>query len=677
MNWEILIESKIIENLGWTLLHSVWQIAFVAVWLFLALRVFAKSSPNSRYLVALFALVLALALPVATFIWLAQNSLPANTIIAASDAEPTAAFNEQIQPPESFTAFKNAQSPIITDTRFFVSVGKLQNDLARNFSAFSLIAVGFWLFGILFSAFRLFGGIWQLRVYKTRENSEPDEFWQAKFAGLRERLKIKQTVKLLQSAAVKTPMVIGWLKPVILVPTSVFLCMNQRELETIIAHELLHIRRYDYLINFAQSFGEILFFYHPAVWWISAQIKHERECACDDAVVRTLENSHIVYATALANLEEFRLLTKQATPPVSVAANGGKLMKRIQRIINRKNAKSGVVQNSLWSASLVCALILAFIAALFSATSRFPVNAQSKLNDGVSRKMAIGFVSIPPVDRLENPPKDADATMRLLIEKLKAHKVPAIGFVQGGMVSDGEKMYPVRAEIVRTWRDAGFEIGIGGYKHIWFYDTPFNEYVANVEKNEQITKKILAEKNLPLRYFSYPFLNTGKTFEDRDQFEIWLNSRGLNPVKYTFDNSEWMYSFAYDMARKDNDINTMKQIRAEYLDYMAKMSTHYEAYSQDLFGRDIAQTLVLTPSRLITDTADEFFAMLEKRGYRFIPIDEAQADEAYQTKEALVDIKSGISWFERWQMAQGKKLRSEPRVSQLVDKIWNEKKAGK
>lgn len=138
-----------------------------------------------------------------------------------------------------------------------------------------------------------------------------------------------------------------------------------------------------------------------------------------------------------------------------------------------------------------------------------------------------------------------------------------------------------------------------------------------------------------------------------------------------------MYSFAYDMARKDNDVNTMQEIRREYLDYMKKMTAHYEAYSTEMFGRDINQTLVLTPSRLVCDTTDEFFGMLAKRGYRFVPMDEAQSDEAYQTKEATVDSQSGISWFERWQMAQGKKLRDEPRVSQVVDKIWNEKKGDK
>ena len=230
---------------------------------------------------------------------------------------------------------------------------------------------------------------------------------------------------------------------------------------------------------------------------------------------------------------------------------------------------------------------------------------------------------------------------------------------------------------MRNWRDAGFEIGIGGFKHIWFYDTAFDDYVQNVEKNERVAKQILAEKNLSPRYFSYPFLNTGKTVEDKMRFEIWLKERGLRSVKYTFDNSEWMYSYAYDLARFDNDVELMRRIRREYTDYMAKMLVHYEAYSSEMFGRDIAQTMVLTPSRLVADTADEVLGMLEKNGYEFVSMDDAQADEAYQTPETFANVKAGISWFERWTITQKKKLREEPKVSDFIDKTWAERRPGK
>ena len=126
-------------------------------------------------------------------------------------------------------------------------------------------------------------------------------------------------------------------------------------------------------------------------------------------------------------------------------------MQRITKIL-QKNTETSAKANSLWSAGLAFMLISAFLLAVFSFNQPAFVNAQTKTKN---RKLAVGFVSIPPVDRTANPPKDSDATARLLIEKLKSHKVPAIGFVQGGMISDGEKLYPVRANIVRLWRDAG------------------------------------------------------------------------------------------------------------------------------------------------------------------------------------------------------------------------------
>jgi hypothetical protein len=156
----------------------------------------------------------------------------------------------------------------------------------------------------------------------------------------------------------------------------------------------------------------------------------------------------------------------------------------------------------------------------------------------------------------------------------------------------------------------------------------------------------------------------------------------LTPVKYTIDNSEWMYSYAYDMARNDNDIGAMTEIRVAFIKYMSQMFDHYEAYSQEMFGRDINQTMVLTPSRLVADSSDDLFGMIEKRGYQFVSMEEAFTDEAYKTQEnfgGTKDLigKSGISWFERWTLAQGKKLREEPKIDENIQKIWDDKNSKK
>jgi beta-lactamase regulating signal transducer with metallopeptidase domain len=673
MNWEFLTNSSLVENLGWTLLHSVWQIALIAFILFALLRVLRKFSANARYIVSVSALVFALVLPVLTFVNL-NGSLSArlsqNEISAAKDLE---LKNNNFRRAENLPPFAKAEAQAANadNNNVFGSIESLQNYFDKNFSVFLPFVVGFWFFGVALFAARLAGGVWQLHRYKTREILAANNEWQERFSVLCAKLKIRRAVRLVESNLVKTPVVVGWLKPLILIPASVFLQINPKELETVIAHELVHIRRYDCLVNFAQSVVEVLFFYHPCAWWISKIIRQEREFAADEAVIESFGASRLIYANALANLEEIRLLTNQDLPLVATAANGGNLMQRIAKILQKNTEIKGT--NSLWSAGLALMFISAVMLSVFSASSGTFVNAQNKTKN---KKLAIGFVSIPPLDRTANPPKDSDATARLMIEKLKSHKIPAIGFVQGGMISDGEKLFPVRANIVRLWRDAGFEIGIGGFKHIWFYKTPYEDYVANTEKNETAVRQILAEKNLPLKYFSYPFLNTGKTAEERNRFESWLATRGIMPVKYTIDNSEWMYSYAYDMARNDNDVNTMKEIRESFLVYMTEMFDHYEAYSQEMFGRDIAQTMVLTPSRLVADSADDLFGMISKRGYSYVSMDEALADEAYKTPESFYG-ESGISWFERWTLAQGKKLRSEPKVDKNVQKTWDESSKSK
>ena len=676
MNWQIFVNQEFVESIGWTLIHSTWQILFIALLLVCSLRIVQNVSANLRYLFCVSALFLAIALPVTTFIsFLANSNFKSEMTLAEINANPINQTNKEVAYQNEILNDKDKSGKItaISENNSQRTFENLRTQATKLFTNFLPIFVWLWLVGVLLFAFRFCGGIWQTHKIKTRETSQVSKDWQKKFDDLCERIRIRQTVQCLQSEIVKTPMVMGWLKPFVIVPSSVLLGLNPRELETILAHELIHIRRHDYFVNSLQSFVEIILFFHPLTWWISAQVRREREMACDDEVLKIFASEPLLYANALVNLEDFRAQTNNLTPFNILAANGGNLMLRIQRII-KKNTEMRNAKESFWSASLAFLLISVILITVFSTDFRSGVNAEGIKNSPATKKIAVGFVSIPPVDRSENPPKESDAMARLLIAKLTQYKIPAVGFVLGGAISDGDKLYPVRANIVRLWRDAGFEIGIGNYKHVWFFDTPFEEYTAGVEKNERIVKKILAEKNLPLRYFSYPYLNTGKSIEDKNKFEEWLKERNLTPVKYTIDNNEWVYSYAYDMARNDNDVNTMNQIRTEFIGYMTKMFDHFETYSKEMFGRDIAQTMVLTPSRLVADSSDELFGMIQKRGYQFVSMDEAQKDEAYQTPETFTG-KSGISWFERWQMAKGKKLLDEPRVHADVWKIWNETKS--
>jgi beta-lactamase regulating signal transducer with metallopeptidase domain len=666
MRIESLLEAELVARIGWTLLHSLWQIGLTSVALFLALRALRDHSPNLRYILAVSALILSVSLPVFTFLQISTQT-PTRSFSDADATSVDALAEREAAGSGDVMLVKNGKQTSSANgggmSGRVLNVFTWMKGVVFEVLPFAVVA---WLLGVMFFSLRLAGGLSQLRVYRTKGAKRADKSWEVAFARVCDLSGVTQSVRLLSSKFVQTPIAIGVLKPIIIIPASLFLHLSPQELETIIAHELIHIRRLDPIVNLGQCVVEALFFYHPGTWWISAQIRREREFAADAAVMEIFQDSHTTYARALANLEEVRLRTDQNTPRYSTAANGGNFMQRIQRILKIKTEESSAT--SAWTAGMALLLTSVFLAAIFSFSSSDVVNAQQR---SASRKLAIGFVSIPPLDRTANPPKDSDATARLLIQELKEHKVPAIGFLQGGMISDGDKLFPVRANIARMWIDAGLEVGLGGFKHLNLYNTPADEYIQNVEKNERVAKQLTGETRAAPRYFSYPFLNTGKV-EDKAKVEAWLASHGYTSVKYTIDNQEWMYSFAYDMARNDNDVNTMKEIREAYLAYMQKMFDHYEAYSAELFGRDIPQTMVLTPSRLITDTADDFFDMVSKRGYTYVSIEEAQSDPAYKTKEGFAG-EAGISWFERWSMAKNHRLRNEPEVDQSVQKIWTGK----
>jgi beta-lactamase regulating signal transducer with metallopeptidase domain/peptidoglycan/xylan/chitin deacetylase (PgdA/CDA1 family) len=669
MNWIDYANSKAIADLGWTLAHSVWQIAVAAAALFILLKIVRNASPNFRYVVSVTFLFISAALPVTTYLNISKHGDHTTGVgLASGGASSRDRFPEDpaIIDPAAELTLKSTISSLGSTA----AVDRVRAAFADWLEKALPFLVGVWLVGVGLFAARLGGGFWQIRRLRRAKTESLDEKWRASIEKIIARVGLRQRVEVMRSTLVDTPIAIGLLRPIVLIPAAAFLHISPRELETVIAHELIHIRRLDPLVNVLQSVVETIFFYHPAIWWISREIRREREFAADAAVIETFEDTAVDYARALANLEQLRQSANTTTPLLAAAINGGNLMVRIERILKIKTEAGG--GQTAWTAGMALLLTSALLTVLFLSTDGNLVNAQRSAG---SKKIAIGFVSIPPVDRTANAPKDAEATARLLIEKLKRHNVPAIGFLQGSMISDGEKMYPVRAGVAKMWKDAGFDVGIGGYKHIWLYHTPADDYIANIEKNERAAKQLFGDQ-AAIRYFSYPYLNTGKTVEDRAKVESWLASRGYTPVKYTIDNQEWMYSYAYDMARNDNDVNTMKEIREAYLSYMSKMFDHYETYSREMFARDIAQTMVLTPSRLITDTADEFFAMLTKRGYSFVSIDEAQADDAYKTQENFVG-KSGISWFERWALARNMKLRPEPAVDPAVERTWNARETKK
>jgi len=295
------------QALGWALVDSLWQDALAAAGLGALLALVPVRAARTRYALASLTLALMLALPLATAVRLSGTSRQASDVVTATS--PVAPGPTSGPGPHA--------APVAARLR-----AALEPALP-----WVLLA---WLGGVVALSLRLASGWLVTQQLGRVGTSSVPEACRAAVARLAARLRITRPVRVLESAVVQVPAVIGWLSPVILLPASALTGLTPLQLDALLAHELAHVRRYDYLVNLIQAVIETLLFYHPAVWWVSQQMRDEREHCCDDLAVAVCGDAHF-YATALLGMERLRV-----TPPafaLTAAGRGGSLMGRIRRLV--------------------------------------------------------------------------------------------------------------------------------------------------------------------------------------------------------------------------------------------------------------------------------------------------------------------------------------------------------
>ena len=198
---------------------------------------------------------------------------------------------------------------------------------------------------------RLAGGWWQARRLVRLGTRPIAAHWEQVKDALAARLELTRTVRLLESTRLQVPVVVGWLRPVLLVPTAVLGGLSPQQLEAVIAHELAHIRRHDYLVNLLQSAVETLLFYHPAVWWVSSAVRTEREHCCDDLAVVACGDA-VLYARALTAIETLR----HEEMGVAMAVTGSPLLARVRRLLGAKPPTTAA--SSGWIVALLTAVMV-------------------------------------------------------------------------------------------------------------------------------------------------------------------------------------------------------------------------------------------------------------------------------------------------------------------------------
>ncbi|HEY3814550.1 MAG TPA: polysaccharide deacetylase family protein [Caulobacteraceae bacterium] len=243
-------------------------------------------------------------------------------------------------------------------------------------------------------------------------------------------------------------------------------------------------------------------------------------------------------------------------------------------------------------------------------------------------------------------------TTRALLAGLKRDRIPAIGFVTEQKL---ETDRAARVDLLRAWLDAGMDLGNHGYSHLSLSRTPVNAYIADVARGETVTRWLLAERGRTPRWYRHPYLETGKTAEDRRTSEAWLTAHGYRVAPVSIENSDWMFAYPYDEAVMHKDQAAEKRIRKEYLDYTAAVVPWYRKAATSLFGRPPSLVFLLHASRLNADTIGQLDAILKRNHLRPVTLDRAMADPAYATVDSYIGT-DGDEWVTRWSMALHKSL---------------------
>lgn len=355
-----LILGAVAEPATAALIHFLWQGSLVAIGLGIVLQFLRRGSADQRYRCACWALLLMVLLPIGTAVRHAYLNVEveSRTMLAATEAagDPVR-WN-------TTTAIKQLARNTETTPVSSRIAGSLLRQLAWNpeRSGSTHWILGVWLGGILLLSVAHVGGWFQVQKLRMAEIEGAPEAWQDRADRLCRRLGVHRPVRVLCSAAVEIPMVVGWLRPVVLIPAGTLMGLPIQQIECILAHELAHVWRRDYLVNLLQIIAETLLFYHPAVWWVSRQIRIERENCCDDIAVE-LSGNKLAYVRALVDLEELR----HTSPRLALGAGDGSLVKRVKRLVggpamNTNSSRSLLTGTLVALGILVCGAVLALAA---------------------------------------------------------------------------------------------------------------------------------------------------------------------------------------------------------------------------------------------------------------------------------------------------------------------------
>jgi peptidoglycan/xylan/chitin deacetylase (PgdA/CDA1 family) len=253
------------------------------------------------------------------------------------------------------------------------------------------------------------------------------------------------------------------------------------------------------------------------------------------------------------------------------------------------------------------------------------------------------------------------------LDGLKRHGIPAVGFVNESLLYvPGEA--DARIAVLKSWVDAGEELGNHTFAHVGFKDTPLDRYEDDFIRGDAVTRLLMKEKGQRPRYFRHPFLQMGPTLEQEKSFEAFIAERGYRIAPVTVSTFDWMINSAYLKARAAGDAAMLKRVSDDYLKIVGEEFDHSEKVAGELFGHPIRHVLLLHVNELNADNFDALVKLMTDRGYRFITLEEALQDPAYQYPSKYLPVSD---WLGLWSFSEGKKF-SAPAPPDYLQKAYAE-----
>jgi peptidoglycan-N-acetylglucosamine deacetylase len=245
-----------------------------------------------------------------------------------------------------------------------------------------------------------------------------------------------------------------------------------------------------------------------------------------------------------------------------------------------------------------------------------------------------------------------EAMTARILAAIKKHQVPAVGFVNESLLYlNGQT--DARIAMLRSWSDAGVELGNHTFSHLGFKQASLAEYQDDFIRGDAVIRILMKQKGQKPRYFRHPFLQMGATPEIERSFENFIAERGYRAAPVTIDILDWMILSAYNDARKQGDAELLRQVSDEYLKFAARKFDFCEQVAAEMFGHPIKHILLLHANELNGDNLERLFKMLEERGYRFIALEQALKDPVYQFPDRY---QATSDWLLHWSASKGKKF---------------------